>query len=68
MFRKKLFDIHGQPNLFNKKMINNINHMPNDFSIDTYLMIIAKKKQFNIMRFDVSFRQRIHGKGNNEGI
>ena len=68
IFRKKLFDIHGQPNLFNKKMLSNINYLPNDFSIDTYLMVIAKKKQFNIMRFDVFFRQRMHGVGNNEGL
>ena len=49
-------------------MLRKINFLPNDFSLDTYLLLMAKKKNFNILRFDVLFKERKHGVGNNEGL
>lgn len=65
-FRVKLFDIHGQPTFFEKKMIKNIKHLPNDFSIDTFLMLLAFFKKKKIIRFKVKFKKREYGVGSNE--
>lgn len=68
IFRAKLFDIHGQPTFFKKNMIKNINSLPDDFSIDTFLMIVALQKKIEIKRFNVQFKKRKHGEGSNEKI
>lgn len=68
LFRVKLFDIHAQPTFFEKKMIKNINYLPNDFSIDTFLMLLAFFKKKKIIRFKVKFKKRKYGVGSNERI
>ena len=66
MFMSKLVDIHAQPNFFNRKIINNLDFVPNDFSIDIYLLLAAKKANQKLIRFNVLFNKRLHGIGNNE--
>lgn len=66
MFMSKLVDIHAQPNFFNRKIIKNIDFVPNDFSIDIYLLLAAKKASQKLIRFNVLFNKRLHGIGNNE--
>jgi polyisoprenyl-phosphate glycosyltransferase len=66
LFLSKLKDIHAQPNFFNKNIIKNINFLPNDFSIDIYLLLAAKKTKQKLIRFNVFFSKRLHGIGNNE--
>jgi len=66
MFMSKLTDIHAQPNFFNRKIINNLDFVPDDFSIDIYLLLAAKKASQKLIRFNVLFNKRLHGIGNNE--
>ena len=66
MFMSKLVDIHAQPNFFNRKIINNLDFVPDDFSIDIYLLLAAKKASQKLIRFNVLFNKRLHGIGNNE--
>lgn len=68
LFRKFLFDIHAQPNLFNKYLIKNIKFLPDDMSIDLYIILCAKIKKYNILRFKVNFLKREFGIGSNDTL
>lgn len=59
----KLWDINAQPNIFHRNFFQSIkDSCPKDFSLDLYFLYIAKKKKLNIIRFDVIFPKRLHGK------
>jgi polyisoprenyl-phosphate glycosyltransferase len=66
----KLWDINAQPNIFHKSFFDNIkDNCPKDFSLDLYFLYMAKKRRLNLIRFDVSFPQRQHGKSSwNNGL
>ena len=66
----KLWDINAQPNIFHRSFFENIkDNCPKDFSLDLYLLYMAKKKNLNIIRFDVMFPDRMFGSSNwNTGI
>jgi glycosyltransferase involved in cell wall biosynthesis len=65
----KLWDINAQPNVFHKSFFQNLNNIPKDFSLDLYLLYIAKKRGLEVIRFDVNFPPRVHGKSSwNEGL
>ncbi len=70
LFRKKLFDIHGMPVLFSKKLQKKIKYFPNDFSIDLAIYAFAKKEGFKIVRFPVNFnkKRRKHGEGSSDSL
>ena len=68
LFRKILFDIHAQPNLFPKKLIKNINFMPNNMSLDLYVFLCSKINNYKIIRFKVNFLKRKHGIGSNDNL
>lgn len=65
-----LWDINAQPNIFHRSFFEAIkDSCPKDFSLDLYLLYMAKKKKLNIIRFDVMFPDRIFGSSNwNTGI
>ena len=44
LFRKNIYDIHGMPVVFSKKLLKNLNYFPNEFSIDLALYVHALKK------------------------
>ena len=58
LFRRNLYDIHGQPVLFNKKMLKEISYLPNDFSIDLAFYAHAKNRNYTIIRFPVNFNKK----------
>lgn len=61
----KLWDINAQPNIFHRTFFENIKHScPKDFSLDLYLLYMAKKQGLNLIRFDVVFPERIYGVSN----
>ncbi|MDC1166823.1 glycosyltransferase family 2 protein [Candidatus Pelagibacter sp.] len=66
----RLWDINAQPNIFHRSFFEGVkDSCPKDFSLDLYLLYMAKKKKLNIMRFDVIFPDRIFGSSNwNTGI
>ena len=70
LFRKYLFDIHGQPVLFAKKMLKEVSYFPNDFSIDLAIYLHAKSKGYKIIRFPVNFnkKKRIYGEGSSSNF
>ena len=66
IFRMFLYDIHSQPNFFIKPEKKIIFSCPDDMGIDLYFYVFFKKKNYKIERFNVSFKKRLHGIGNNE--
>jgi len=67
--KTKLWDINAQPNIFHRSFFSNLNNIPKDFSLDLYLLYMAKKKGLSVIRFDVIFPPRIHGESSwNTGL
>ena len=65
LFRTILRDINAQPNVFTRKFFTTLKNFPDDFSLDLFFFINAKKiKKLKIYRFPVLFKQRIHGISN----
>jgi glycosyltransferase involved in cell wall biosynthesis len=61
IFRKKLWDINAQPNVFHHTLLKKLKNPPTDFSFDLYVYYVALKNKYVIIRFPVFFGQRIHG-------
>ena len=68
LFRKILYDIHAQPNLFQKSLIKNLDFLPDNMSLDLYMLVNAKINNYKILRFDVDVLKRQHGIGANENL
>jgi glycosyltransferase involved in cell wall biosynthesis len=58
---KWLYDINAQPNIFHRSFFEKWQNPPIDFSLDLYVLYLAKKNGLNLKRFPVDFKQRIHG-------
>ncbi|MFL5728349.1 MAG: glycosyltransferase family 2 protein [Cytophagaceae bacterium] len=57
----KLWDINAQPNVFHNTFYRIWENPPYDFSLDLFVYYIARRKNLNILRFDVIFPPRIYG-------
>tara|TARA_B100001142_G_scaffold327541_1_gene385401 strand:- start:691 stop:1392 length:702 start_codon:yes stop_codon:yes gene_type:complete len=68
--KQKLRDINAQPNIFHRDFYEVIKaKCPTDFSLDLYFLYMARKKELEIVRFDVIFPERIHGESSwNKGL
>ena len=66
LFKKKLKDIHAQPNIFSRDLLKYFKNPPNDFSLDTYIYLLSKNHSLEIKRFETNFKNRIHEKGSND--
>ncbi len=60
-FKKKLWDINAQPNIFPKTFFDAHTFFPDDFSLDLYMYVMAKQDGLRVNRFDVLFTNRLHG-------
>ena len=56
-----LWDINAQPNMFHRSFLDMIPNPPHDFSFDLYCYYIAKQNGYEIKKFPVDFKARIHG-------
>ena len=70
LFRKNIYDIHGMPVVFSKKLLKNLNYFPNEFSIDLALYVHALKNHYKVIRFPVNFNKnkRKYGEGSSDNI
>ena len=57
-----LWDINAQPNVFPKSFFQTWKNPPHDFSLDLYALYMAKQNGLDVLRFNVVFPPRIHGK------
>lgn len=69
LFRAKINDIGAIPVLFSRKILDgeDIDAMPNDFSLELYVYLLAIRKKSAIRRFDVMLGQRKKGKSSWDG-
>jgi glycosyltransferase involved in cell wall biosynthesis len=67
---KKLWDINAQPNIFHRSFFDKWQkNAPDDFSLDLYVLFMAKHLNLKVQRFDVYFPERIHGSSSwNDGL
>jgi glycosyltransferase involved in cell wall biosynthesis len=67
---KKLWDINAQPNIFHRSFFEKWQaNAPDDFSLDLYVLFMAKHLKLNVLRFNVFFPERIHGSSSwNDGF
>lgn len=56
-----LKDINAQPNLFHRTFFASWENPPFDFSLDLYVLYLARKHGITIIRFPVLFSARVHG-------
>jgi len=65
-----LWDINAQPNVFHKKFFEKWkDRAPQDFSLDLFVLYQAKKQDLDVVRFKVTFPERIHGSSSwNDGF
>ncbi len=61
IFQKKFYEINAQPKIFSRKLFNEFENVPRDFSLDLYLLYIAKKKFYKIIEHPVVYKKRIAG-------
>jgi len=59
-----LNDINAQPTLFHRSFFELWDEPPYDFSLDLYAFYMARKHNFEVLRFPVFFTKRIHGHSN----
>lgn len=61
ILRTKLFDINAQPKLFHHSFLTKLANPPTDFSLDLYLLYMAKQLGYDIATVPVQFSKRQHG-------
>jgi len=61
MFRTRLYEINAQPTVMSKVLYDSWRNPPQDFSLDLYATLIAKKKNYKIVRSNFYFSKRRSG-------
>ena len=63
----KLYDINAQPKLFHKSFLQKLDNPPDDFSLDLYLLYMARRLEYEIKEVKVNFAERLHGEAKGGG-
>lgn len=61
LFRTKLNDINAQPTIFARELLDEVLKGPDDFSLDLYAYVAAKRLKITVLRFPVTFGPRFSG-------
>jgi glycosyltransferase involved in cell wall biosynthesis len=67
ILRQSLSDINAQPKIFHRDLLKKMNNPPNDFSLDLYLLNIAKINKIEILEIPVYFNERLYGEASGGG-
>jgi len=67
VFQKKINDINAQPKLFNRSFLSYLKDYPRDFSLDLYLLVIAKANKYKIINHEVIMKKRLFGEAKGGG-
>ena len=59
VFKKKINDINAQPKLFPKSFLKYMKDYPKDFSLDLYLLVMAKANNYGIINHEVIMKKRL---------
>jgi glycosyltransferase involved in cell wall biosynthesis len=63
----KLNDVNAQPKIFNRKYMELWERAPYDFSLDLYLLYVARRNKIPIETFPVRFEKRLYGEAKGGG-
>lgn len=62
-------DIGASPLIFSKSLIDDYDKMPDDFAIEVFTFLMARKKKFHIKRFKIILNNRLNSKSSwNTGL
>lgn len=61
LFKTRLTDINAQPTLFGRGLLEDVLRGPDDFSLDLFTMVIARRRGYRETRFPVRFGARFSG-------
>ena len=61
LFRSPLSDINAQPTLFSRELLGDVLAGPDDFSLDLFTYVQAKRNGIDVLRFPVTFGPRFSG-------
>lgn len=61
VLKKSFREINAQPKLFGRDLLSHLLNPPSDFSLDLYLLNIAKKNNYKILEIPVEFKKRLYG-------
>ena len=68
ILKKSFSDFNAQPKIFRQSFYLKIREeAPTDFSLDLYLLFMAKKLKYDIIDFPVFFNKRLHGEAKGGG-
>ena len=67
VFMKKINDINAQPKLFPISFLELIKDYPKDFSLDLYILIMAKSNNYKIINHEVIMKKRLYGEAKGGG-
>ena len=56
-----LSEVNAQPKLFSRHFYEKMTHPPFDFSLDLYVLYLAKKLKYSVISIPVYFKKRQHG-------
>jgi len=65
--RTRLTDINAQPKIFHRSFLDKMTNPPYDFSLDLYLLWLAKKEKLKIVEQPVNFADRRYGEAKGGG-
>ena len=67
VFQKIINDVNAQPKLFPKSFLQFLNDYPCDFSLDLYILVMAKIHDYEIISYKVIMKKRIYGEAKGGG-
>ncbi len=63
----RLTEVNAQPKLFSRALYEEMKNPPKDFSLDLYLLYLARKKGWRICEMPVYFKPRVQGEAKGGG-
>lgn len=67
MLGSSLSDINAQPKMFNRALLEHLSAAPDDFSLDVYLLYVARRAGLDVLEHPVVFADRQHGEAKGGG-
>ena len=64
---KKMHNINAQPKMFHRSFLDLMQNPPDDFSLELYILYLAKKNRMNIIELPVYFKKRLYGEAKGGG-
>ncbi len=61
LLKVKVSDVNAQPKMFHRNFLNRLKNYPKDFSLDLYLLYIAKINHYKVYEHPVYFKKRMLG-------